>query len=164
MAAEFTEEHEHFTRSVIIILELLPLPLRKVLINEIAVTDILTKVSQSQYFKKRPLFKEQDRVLKNISTIGDYSECDTTLLYSLLRNLTDAWNNQSTSSIKTLVPYIEKIRNIRNRFGHAKSATLTEQQYHDFLKDVKEILTMMDSHLPGKKLYTVINWLHGDKI
>ena len=154
MAAKFTEENENFTRSGIIILELLPLPLRRILQSEIAVADIWTKVSKNVNFKKRPLSKEHLRVLQNVSTIGDYSECDIPLLYSVLRNLTDAWKSQSTSSIKKLVPDIEKIRDIRNNFYHGISDKLTDQQYQDFLKDVKDILTTMDSHLPGKKIYT----------
>ena len=147
MAAQYTKENENFSRSIHIVLELLPLPLRHILQNEIPTVDIWTKASQHTSFVNR-LNAEQKTILQNVSMLGDYSECDISLIYTVLRNLTD-WNRKRTSSIKTYVPDIEKIRDIRNKFGHGTSAKLTQQQYQDFRTDVKGILTRMDFHLPG---------------
>ena len=150
MAVTYTKENENFSRAIHIVLELLPLPLRQILQNEIPAVDIWTRATKHPHFVNR-LNSEQKTILQNASIIGDYSECDISLIYTVLRNLTD-WNKKPTSSLKIFVPDIEKIRDIRNKFGHGSNAKLTQQEYRDFLADVKGILTTMDFHLPGRIL------------
>ena len=95
---------------------------------------------------------------------GDYLKCDTTLVYTLLRNLTkvtrptNGWGRQPSSSLmQTIGDDIERIREIRNVFyGHVSSSKMTNKTYTHFLKRVRDILTRMDRiHLPGRTQYCI---------
>ena len=158
-------EKEHFFRSVDIIVELLPIPLRLILHNKIKPDKIWIRASNCNDIH---LSDPQKEILKEAKDIGNYSKCDTTLIYALLRYLTNVekptedWGPQPKSdSMQKIGDEIERIRHIRNEvFAHVWTATMTDQQYKKFLQDVRDIFERMEkkSYLKGNNHYSNITW------
>ena len=129
--------------------------LRDCLYYHIKPSVVLQDVLASRYFKKHPLNPHQMAILGNASAKGDYSECDITLLYSLLRNLTPScsvlrpttgWGKVPVAAGDlTLGDDIERIREIRNEiYGHVASTELSDALYNDKMKELQDICTRMD--------------------
>ena len=90
---------------------------------------IVPCVLGTSYFRRHPLNPHQMSILQNASIKGDYSECDVTLLYTLLRNLPPTstvlrpaagWGKLPVAAANiTLGDDIERIREKRNEvYGH----------------------------------------------
>ena len=134
--------------------------LRDCLYYQIKPAMVLNYVLASRYFKKHPLNTNQMAVLGNASARGDYSECDITLLYSLLRNLTPTssalcptagWGKVPVAvGDLTLGDDIERIREIRNEiYGHVATTELSDALYNDKLKELQDICSRMDKGHAG---------------
>ena len=104
------------------------------------------------------LSSEQKVILQDASYNGNYSKCDTTLIYTLIRNLTKVnppsrgWGKHPTApSMTTAGDDVERIREIRNIvYGHAPSAKLSQIEWSNFLVKVTDVLQRMDKRFPGK--------------
>ena len=144
-----------FMKSCIITIEILPLPLRRLLEIQIPPSEILAKASQNKDVCKL-LNPEQKKTVEIAAKKRTYDECDTTLLYILLRYLTsfsppEAWGKNPTNSQTEVAHDVQRIMNIRNTFAQIADDEMTEEQYKDFLKEVMDILKRMDTdHLPGR--------------
>ena len=134
--------------------------LRDALYNQIKPTVIVSHVLASRYFRNHPLNTHQISVLANAGTKGDYSECDITLVYSLLRNLapsssalrpTAGWGILPVAAGNiTLGDEIERIREIRNKmYGHVATTALDDVTYNHYMTHLQGICTRMDTNHSG---------------
>ena len=108
---------------------------------------------------RHPLNKlnvQQMSVLNNASTKGDYSDCDITLLYSLLRNLpltntamrpTTGWGTLPVNAANvTLGDDIERIRDMRNQiYGHIATTAISVVIYTQYMAELYNICLRMDT-------------------
>ena len=116
---------------------------------------IKSHVLASKHFTKNPLNTHQNTVLGNASVIGNYSECDITLLYTLLRNLTPCcnslrpsagWGRPVSAGDISLGDDIERIRCIRNEmYGHIASTYMSDSEYNNYMKILQDICSRMDT-------------------
>ena len=95
-------------------------------------------------------------VLQNANIKGDYSECDVTLLYCLLRNLpatnlalrpTAGWGKLPVAAgSTTLGDEIERIREIRNEvYAHVATTTISAASYTHYMTELQFICQRMDT-------------------
>ena len=89
-------------------------------------------------------------------TKGDYSECDITLTYTVLRNCTKTkialrptknWGNVPVQPGDiNLGDDLERIRTIRNAiYGHVASTDMSDSDYKRYIYDLKYICSRMDT-------------------
>ena len=133
--------------------------LRDILYHNIKPTVIISHVQASRYYRNHPLNPRQMSVLGNASVKGDYSECDITLVYSLLRNLpptstsirpTGGWGRSVATSDIALGDDIERIREIRNEmYGHIATISLPDSTYNHNMNALHDICTRMDTAHAG---------------
>ena len=130
--------------------------LRDALYCQIKPTVIMSHVLASRYFRNHPLNAHQMSVLANAVTKGDYSECDITLVYTLLRNLapsssalrpTAGWGILPVPAGNvTLGDDIERIREIRNEmYGHVATTALDDITYNHYMSLLQSICIRMDT-------------------
>ena len=128
--------------------------LRNCLYYHIKPALIMSYVLTSKYFNKHPLNTHQIAALGNASSKGDYSECDITLVYTLLRNLTATSSTLRPTAGWGKLPVatcnmgddIERIREIRNDiYGHAASTELPDALYNAKMNELKDICSRMDT-------------------
>ena len=130
--------------------------LRDCLYHHIKPAVVLNYVLASRYFKKHPLNSHQMTVLGNASAKGDYSECDITLVYSLLRNLMPTNSNLRPTAGWGILPVatgnitlgddIERLREIRNEiYGHVATTELSDALYNAKIKELQDICTRIDT-------------------
>jgi hypothetical protein len=91
--------------------------------------------------------KENETIICNFSSSGNYDECDPSFLYSIIRNLctsinpTDGWNNEyppeKYDSIGDDVKRMHLTRNIV--YGHVKSARMKNKQFEEKFKVAETI-------------------------
>ena len=135
--------------------------LRDALYYHIKPAVVMSYVLASRYFRNHPLNVQQIAVLQNASTKGDYSECDITLLYSLLRNLPSTNTTLRPSAGWGYVPVtamnislgddIERIREIRNDvYGHIASTSITDISYTHYMTELQAICSRMDTVHTGR--------------
>ena len=129
--------------------------LRDILYNHVKPANVMSYVLVSRYFRSHPLNTHQISVLGNASVRGDYSECDITLVYSLLRNLTPTstsvrptagWGKPVSVGDTALGDDIERIRELRNTmYGHIASTSLPDTVYNDNMQLLNDICSRMDT-------------------
>ena len=130
--------------------------LRDVLYYQVKPAVVVYHVQNSRYFRNRPLNPHQMAVLQNASTKGDYSECDITLLYSLLRNLsatntalrpTGGWGKLPVAAGDISIgDDIERIREIRNEmYGHIATTAIPAALYTRYMTELQLICHRMDT-------------------
>ena len=130
--------------------------LRDALYYHIKPAVVVSYVLASRYFRNQPLNVHQISVLQNTSVKGDYSDCDITLIYSLLRNLpstsaalrpTSGWGKLPVAAgDTTLGDDIERIRQIRNEvYGHVASTAISDALYTHYMAELQAICVRMDT-------------------
>ena len=130
--------------------------LRDALYCHIKPSVIVSYVLASRYYCNHPLNAHQISVLQKASAKGDYSECDITLLYSLLRNLpatntalhpTAGWGKLPVAAGNlTLGDDIERIREMRNEvYGHIATTAIPDTVYMHYMTEIHAICTRMDT-------------------
>ena len=129
--------------------------LRDTLYQHVEPAVVMSYVLASTYYRSHPLNTHQISVLGNASVRGDYSECDITLVYSLLRNLTPTstavrptagWGRPVAVGDIALGDDIERIRDIRNEiYGHVATTSLPNSIYNHYMKVLCDICTRMDT-------------------
>ena len=133
--------------------------LRNVLYHHVKPAIVVSYVLASKYYKSNPLNSYQMSVLGIASAKGDYSECEITLLYSLLRNLsptsiatrpTAGWGRAVAVGDTALGDDVERIREIRNEvYGHTASTAMTDSTYNKYMCQLQNICTRMDTMHTG---------------
>lgn len=117
--------------------------LRDVLTKEITPQDLKKEINK--YPDKYRISKHQKQVVNN----GDYSKFDISLLYMFLRNLgsipehKNKWGTDPDPYDKSVSANIERIRNLRNKWGHFTDLSLSdsdfEQQWKIIFQTVKDL-------------------------
>ena len=129
--------------------------LRDCLYYHIKPSVVLNYVLASRYFTNHPLNPQQMTILGNASIRGDYSDCDITLAYTLLRNLTSTNSVLRPTAGWGKIPVavgdislgddIERIRELRNQMGHMATTELSDVSYIHRMKEIQDICARMDT-------------------
>ena len=129
--------------------------MRDILYHHVKPAVVMSYVLASRYYRNSPLNAHQMGILGNVSSLGNYSECDITLVYSLLRNLvptstsirpTAGWGKQVSAGDTALGDDVERIRVIRNEmYGHLSTTTLSDSTYNNFMQMLHDICNRMDT-------------------
>ena len=129
--------------------------MRDILYHHVKPAVVMSYVLASRYYRNHPLNTHQISILGNVSVRGDYSECDITLIYSLLRNLTPTstsvcptagWGKQVSAGDMALGDDIERIRELRNTmYGHVATTSLPDSMYNHHMQVLYDICHRMDT-------------------
>lgn len=105
--------------------------------------------------KKCPITKEQENLINK----ANYSDFDITLLYFLLRNLsnipphTNNWGNVPSSRDRSVSANIERIRLIRNEFGHSSEISISETDFNNKWQEIFDIVRDIESFIGNFTIY-----------
>nr|XP_022314696.1 uncharacterized protein LOC111119132 [Crassostrea virginica] len=147
------EDRTRFFRLSLVIIDELKRILQDLVENEVPSAQIFQKVKQVNYLKK--LRPEQIAVIKNASSRG-YQDFDVTLLYTLLRNVcqnitppSQNWGVYTMPSPNevTLGDDIERIRLIRNKFGHISETAISKTEFNEYWSIISGICTRIQTLL-----------------
>ena len=141
----------HFARMCKIVLELNPSILQEILQEQLPINECINKAPNL-----RVLRTEQIDIINNDVPHNGYKNCDTTLMYTLLRNLCkkiprpkSGWGKKVNNTDVGIGDDIERIRQRRNEFGHSPLAYLCTAEYNTLIHDSMEICRRMDATLPS---------------
>lgn len=123
--------------------------LRAVLTNEMSPSalshNVKTFIANHQKHKKCPINTEQEKIIY----CKIYDNFDISLLYTVLRNICqipehkNGWGDVPSPTDRSVSANIERIRLIRNEYGHnselSVSNTEFKRKWQDILKIVKEL-------------------------
>ena len=133
--------------------------LRDTLYQHVRPADVMSYVLASTYYRHRPLNAHQMGILGNASARGDYSECDITLVYSLLRNITPTstavrptagWGRPVAVGDTAPGDDVERIREIRNEmYGHVATTSLPDSKYNHYMQVLSDICSRKDTVRSG---------------
>lgn len=126
--------------------------LQAVLLKEISPSDLSTivKVLSSKSKSKKFLINKQEETFINS---GDYSKFDIALLYFLLRNVcaitphTNRWGNNPSPADRSVSANIERIRHIRNQFGHTSDFSMSDIDFYKKCKEIVDIVEQLEQYL-----------------
>nr|XP_034315639.1 uncharacterized protein LOC117685382 [Crassostrea gigas] len=154
-----TRETTNFARVARIILGPCTDVLCAVLTNEICPSSLSQKVkthlSKLPKGKKPPITKEQEKVIHN----GNYLDFDITLLYFSLRNISSIqphskqWGNEPIPSDRSVSANIERIRLIRNEYGHCTDISISDTDFNKKVLDISSIIQGLEKHLGTSTVY-----------
>lgn len=150
---ESTRETTNFARVVRIILGPCTSVLRDILKKEIPPFGfhhtVNTFFSNSDKHKKSTISETQ----KQLVLKGKYSDFDITLLYYLLRNVcsipqhTNLWGNVPSQVDRSVSANIERMRILRNEYGHTTDFFLSDSDFEQKWKDIFQIVKELESYL-----------------
>ena len=147
------EDRTRFFRLSLVIIDELKRILQDLVENEVPSAQIFQKVKQVNYLEK--LRPEQIAVIKNASSRG-YQDFDVTLLYTLLRNVcqnvtppSQRWGVSTMPSPNevTVGDDIERIRLIRNKFGHISETAISKTEFNEYWSIISGICTRIQNLL-----------------
>lgn len=133
--------------------------LQAILIKEISPSVLSKKVKahlakQSKH-EKLSITKEQEKLVYN----GKYSEFDITLLYFLLRNIvqikphSNKWGSHPCLSDRSLSANIERIRLIRNEYGHTSKISISDTDFHKRCNEIHKIIQELEDYLDQSTVF-----------
>lgn len=124
--------------------------LRDVLRKKISPPDLEKKVRAYVADTKKPLINKQQEAI----VYGkDYSKLDVTLLYFLLRNMcsiqphSNKWGNNPNPGDKSVSANIERVRLIRNDYGHNSETYISDTDFNIKYQDIKNIVQELEKYL-----------------
>lgn len=133
--------------------------LRAVLMKEISPLDLESKVrlfvANQQKNNKSKITKTQEQLVYG----RDYSKFDITLLYFLLRNLCSIpphkrqWGNAPLPSDMSVSANIERIRLIRNKYGHNSEFSISVNNFNDIWQEMFDIVKNLERHVGTSTVY-----------
>lgn len=151
-----TRETTNFARIARAILGPCADVLRDVLTKEISPSDLKRELNKYLLICKKPLIsKEQIHLVNN----GDYSKFDISLIYFLLRNTcsipphTEGWGKPPDPSDKSLSANVERIRILRNEWGHSTDSSLSDSDFKQSWKNIFEIIKDLEVYLGTATVY-----------
>lgn len=121
--------------------------LRTVLKNEISPSDLQKKVKVHIANKKKPSISPTQR---HLIDGGDYSKFDISLLYLLLRNVctiaehVNKWGNDPNPGDRCRSANIERIRTIRNEYGHCSEFSISDSDFEKKWKNIFQIVKELE--------------------
>lgn len=125
----------------------------EILKKEISPSTLSQKVST--YLARLPkgkqptITKEQEKIIHN----GNYSDFDITLLYFLLRNISNIlphakqWGNDPIPNDRSVSANIERIRIIRNKYGHCPDFSILDTVFNKKIIEILSIIQDLEKHL-----------------
>lgn len=124
--------------------------LRDVLKKEICPSDLprLVRTYLTKQ-KKCQITKEQENLINK----ANYSDFDVTLLYFLLRNIsnipqhTNQWGNTPRPGDNSVSANIEMIRLIRNEFGHSSDFSISENDFKNKWQEIFDIVRNLEGYV-----------------
>ena len=139
---------EHFAQFSRVLLELNPSILQEILHAQLPIAECKRRAP-----KLKHLNQDQKNTIQNDIHVNGYMKCDTTLMYTLLRNLCKNKLPQPTSGWGGIVQHtdigisddIERIRSRRNEFGHTPIVYLETQYFKQLMQEAKDICQRMDA-------------------
>jgi hypothetical protein len=96
---------------------------------------------------------------RNGSYTGNYDDMDISLLYILLRNITNisspskGWGNEPGRSDTSLADNIERIRLARNRCVHTSNPSMSNTDFNSIWFTIKAAMVDLDAFLMNNKYY-----------
>ena len=142
------KEKEYFAKMCQVVMDLNPLILQDILDEQLSWNDCPKEAETLSKLKHSPIKQFQVSIAQNVPQKG-YTECDTSLMYIFLRNLckkiqppTPRWGEAPTGI--QIADDIERIRLIRNRFGHAVCARLCSTDYSLLMSEMGDICQRFD--------------------
>ncbi|XP_052691393.1 uncharacterized protein LOC128169274, partial [Crassostrea angulata] len=130
--------------------------LRDVLRKEIAPSNLETKVRAYIAKTKKPLINQHQETLVYSK---DYLKFDVTLLYFLLRNMcsiqphSNTWGNNPNPGDRSVSGNIERIRLIRNEYGHNTERSISDTDFKKKYKYIKGIVNELENYLGSSTKY-----------
>lgn len=129
--------------------------LRAVLTNEMSPSalshNVKTFIANYPKYKKCSISKEQENLIHG----KIYKNFDISLLYIILRNICqvpdhkEGWGNVPLPTDRSVSANIERIRLIRNEYGHSSEFSVSDTEFkrrwQDILKIVKELESCLSS-------------------
>lgn len=147
---KLTRENTNLARVAQMILGPCTNVLRDVLRKEISPPDLEKKVRAYVANTKKPLINKQQEAI----VYGkDYSKLDVTLLYFLLRNMcsiqphSNKWGNNPNPGDKSVSANIERVRLIRNDYGHNSETYISDTDFNIKYQDIKNIVQELENYL-----------------
>ena len=154
MKNDIAKEKENFAKMCQIVLDLNPMILQDILDEQLPWANC---PREAAILCPRPLSRDQLKIANDVPVNG-YKECDTSLMYILLRNAckkipppSPKWDRPPTGL--SIGDDIERIRRTRNTFGHARCATLSTQQFNTLIQETRSICQRFDT-CPSHSKYT----------
>uniref|UniRef100_A0A8W8NWI5 DZIP3-like HEPN domain-containing protein n=1 Tax=Magallana gigas TaxID=29159 RepID=A0A8W8NWI5_MAGGI len=105
--------------------------------------------------KHPPITKEQERIIHN----GNYSDFDITLLFFLLRNISNIsphakqWGNEPILSDRSVSANIERIRLIRNKYGHCTEISISDTDFNKKVLEISSVIQDLEKYLGTSTVY-----------
>nr|XP_034320285.1 uncharacterized protein LOC105342216 isoform X3 [Crassostrea gigas] len=130
--------------------------LRDVLTKEISPSNLETKVRAYIAKTKKPLINLHQETLVYSKA---YLKFDVTLLYFLLRNMcsiqphSNKWGNNPKSGDRSVSGNIERIRLIRNEYGHNSERSISDIDFKIKYKYIKGIVRELENYLGSSTKY-----------
>ncbi|XP_052691397.1 uncharacterized protein LOC128169276 [Crassostrea angulata] len=130
--------------------------LRVVLRKEISPSNLETKVRAYIAKTKKPLINQHQETLIYSK---DYLKFDVTLLYFLLRNMcsiqphSNKWGNNPHPGDRSVSGNIERIRLIRNEYGHNSERSISDIDFKIKYQDIKGIVRELENYLGSSTKY-----------
>ncbi|XP_052708658.1 uncharacterized protein LOC128183596 [Crassostrea angulata] len=155
-----SKDQQNFMWISIACVDLIKLPLKDILDNQIKPADLFNRINSSLTKRKDYLRKEQENICF-IPPPGqpDYNDFDVTLLYTLIRNLcsvslnlaslnpTRGWGKVPSSSHMRLGDDIERLRLMRNVFAHANSAGIPDAKFQVHWNELKSVIQRIQTFM-----------------
>ncbi|XP_062591874.1 uncharacterized protein LOC134253366, partial [Saccostrea cucullata] len=149
--------------------------MRDVLLNEVPTTDLSRRVkSWMKSDTTNKLNKSQaDLIFPPSSKIykGDYSDMDISLLYALLRNVTNlpahnkGWGNDPDPTDRSVSANMERIRFIRNKhYGHAVEIGIPDADFQTEFMNIRKIAEDVDIYFGVSKHQKSVDFIKTDKM
>uniref|UniRef100_A0A8W8NXM6 DZIP3-like HEPN domain-containing protein n=1 Tax=Magallana gigas TaxID=29159 RepID=A0A8W8NXM6_MAGGI len=130
--------------------------LRDVLGKEIHPADLEKKVRGYIVNTKKPQINKQQEAL----VYGqDYSKFDVTLMYFLLRNMcsiqphSNKWGNNPHPGDRSVSANIERIRLIRNEYGHNSETSMSDTDFNNKYQGIIDIVQELENYLGSSTEY-----------
>ncbi|XP_052691399.1 uncharacterized protein LOC128169278 [Crassostrea angulata] len=153
---KLTGENTNLARVAQLILGPCTNVLRDVLRKEISPSNLETKVRAYIAKTKKPLINQHQETLVYSK---DYLKFDVTLLYFLLRNMcsikphSNKWGNNPHHGDKSVSGNIERIRLIRNEYGHNSERSISDKDFKIKYKYIKGIVRELENYLGSSTKY-----------
>lgn len=131
-----------------------------VLQKEIPPSDLSNRVKT--YLAKILKRKQQPSITKEQETIilnGKYTDFDITLLYFLLRNISNIpphakqWGNEPKPCDRSVSANIERIRLIRNKYGHCTDFSISDTDFNNTIIEISCIVQDLEKYLGISTIY-----------
>lgn len=157
---KLTRENTNLARVAQMILGPCTHVLRDVLRKELSPSDLEKKVrayiAKTKQNKRKSLInKRQEKLVYG----QDYSNFDVTLLYFLLRNMSSIqphsnnWGNNPSLGDKSVSANIERIRLIRNEYGHNSERSTSDADFNIKYQYIQEIVQELEKYLGSSTKY-----------